>query len=72
MCFTKQLNRIKRLDGLIRRKSTGPPDNLARRLDVSRATLFRHIDELRTLGAPIAFDKSRQSYCYTGHFELKL
>lgn len=72
MTLFEQLNRIRRLDSLIRRKATGKPEELAERIDVSRATVFRYIDELRAFGAPIVYDKDRQSYCYEDPFELKI
>jgi len=72
MTLFEQLDRIKRLDGLIRRKATGKPADLARRLNVSRATLFRYIDDLRSFGAPVTYDKERQTYAYQEPFDLRL
>lgn len=53
-------------------KSTGSPRELADRMSVSRATLFRHLDDLRSMGAPIAYEKDRQTYYYEEPFDLKL
>ncbi|HNL37534.1 MAG TPA: HTH domain-containing protein [Saprospiraceae bacterium] len=72
MTFFEHINRIKRLHGLIRMKSTGTPRELADRMSVSRATLFRHLDDLRSMGAPIAYEKDRQTYYYEEPFDLKL
>jgi predicted DNA-binding transcriptional regulator YafY len=56
---------LDRLDRLIRRKATGSPAELAKRLGVSRSTLFELIaylkDEMR---APIIYVGGRQSYVY--------
>ena len=56
---------LDRLDRLIRRKATGSPEELAKRLGVSRSTLFELIaylkDEMR---APIIYVSGRQSYVY--------
>ena len=71
MTFHQQNDRLKRLDGFIRRKGTGTPDDFAQRMNVSRATLFRLIDYFRSIGAKIAYDKERQTYCYEEPFELK-
>lgn len=65
------LDRLKRLDSFIRRKATGKPDELASRLEMSRSTLFRHIEDLRALGAKITYDKERETYRYEEPFDLK-
>lgn len=72
MTLFEHLHRLRRLDALIRRKATGRPEDLARRLDVSRATLFRYIEDLRAFGAPVAYDKERQTYRYEEPFELRI
>lgn len=57
---------LDRLDGLIRRQSTGTPHELAERLEISRSSLFELILYLREeLQAPIQYNKYMQSYIYT-------
>ncbi len=58
------LNRLERLDYLIRSKSTGTPVELAQRLDISQRTLYEFISEMRDLGACIKYSKRRQTYYY--------
>ena len=67
----KFISRTKRLDTLIRRKSTGTPAQLANRLGVSEATIYRYIQELKFMGAPIKYCRERQSYKYEKEFELE-
>lgn len=64
MSFLEQLKLIKRIHNLIKTKRTGSPDQLARKLEVSRATIFRYINELKELGAPIKYCNFRKSYYY--------
>ncbi len=65
MSLYKYLNRIERLDSLIRRKSTGPPKELARKLGISERWLYKLLGELKEeLNCPIAYDQQRQSYVY--------
>lgn len=65
MNFSLELiRRFVRLHELIKRKSTGDPQAFADRMGVSRATLFRYLDELRDLNADIDYDKERPSYFY--------
>jgi hypothetical protein len=59
------LIKLDRLDALVRRQATGSPEQLSRRLDMSRSTLFEFIAFLRDeMGAPIRYSKSRNSYIY--------
>ncbi len=69
--LTKQIELMERLDQLIRLKGTGRPKQLAERLEVSEATVFRIIDTMKELRAPICYDLERQSYIYTekAHFK---
>ena len=67
-----QVAQLRRLDALIRRGATGSPDELARKLSVSRASVFRYLDELRAFGAPVYYNKQRRSYCYKGTFSLEI
>ena len=72
MNFLDHLALVKRLDALIRRKATGTPTQLAQRLEISRASLYRYIDDLKGLGAPIAYCYHRRSYLYEEEFFLSL
>ncbi len=63
--LTRQIALLERVDQLIRMKATGRPKQLAQRLNVSEATVFRIIDTMKALNAPIYYDLSRQSYSYS-------
>ncbi|MEQ5791682.1 HTH domain-containing protein [Muricauda sp. NFXS6] len=63
--LTQQIAILERIDQLIRLKATGRPKQLADRLEVSEATVFRMIETMKELNAPICYDLSRQSYVYT-------
>lgn len=56
---------IERIDQLIRLQATGSPEKLASRLGVSRAKVYRLIDTMKELNAPVSYDFSRQSFIYT-------
>ena len=59
------IERIKCLHSLIQREATGTPLQLAEKLNVSVATVYRLIAELRDRGAPILYCKHSQCYKYT-------
>jgi ribosomal protein S25 len=60
-----QIERIKHLNSLIKREATGTPSQLAEKLNISVATVYRLIRELKDFGAPILYSKHSQSYIYT-------
>jgi len=65
MPLLKHINRIEQLDQLIRLKRTGPPEKLARKLDISERWLYKLLGELRNeLDCPITYNRCRQSYEY--------
>ncbi len=55
---------IERVHLLIRRRGTGSPEELADKLGVSKSSVHRVIETMKSFGAPIVFNISRQSYEY--------
>lgn len=72
MHFLEQFNLLARIHNLIKRKATGSPQQLATRLEISRASVFRQINLLKDLGAKIHYCHSRDSYVYDEKFSLSL
>lgn len=64
MRFNERVSLIERIDQLIRLKATGTPSSLAERLNISEASLFRIINEMKELDAPISYCIASQSYFY--------
>lgn len=64
MKFLEQIQRLERVHYLIKRKATGTPQELARRLDVSLRTVHEVIRAMKELGGPIYYCQERRSYCY--------
>ncbi|HUW05744.1 MAG TPA: hypothetical protein VMW01_05745 [Williamwhitmania sp.] len=58
------LNRLKRIDHLIRIRATGNTVAFAERLNVSRSQLCEELKTLRELGAPISYSRIQQTYFY--------
>jgi hypothetical protein len=57
---------LEQIDALIRRRATGTPNQMAKRLGIGRATWFEWLEQLRTdLGLPIAYDTVARTYYYT-------
>ena len=63
---------LMRLHYLIEQRATGNSLELADQLNVSKSTLFRYLNELRSFGAPIAFCMEQRHYYYKEGFDLAL
>lgn len=72
MSFIKKLRKIEQVDGLIRRKATGTPKDLARRINVAESTVYEYIKLMRDMGAPIEFDRFRNTYYYTSTTQFQV
>ena len=60
------------MDHLIRTKSTGTPSDFARKLSISRRTLYNYLEIMRELGAPVRYARGMQSYEYAPEGRLLL
>lgn len=58
------IQRMKRIDHLIRIKGTGNASELGYKLGLSRAHTYQYLNLMKALGAPIKYCKYRQSYYY--------
>ncbi len=60
----KQIELIQRIDRLVRMQATGPAEDFAYRLGVSKTKLYRIISVMKQLDAPIMYDFKAQSFVY--------
>ncbi len=65
----EKIQRMERLDAMIRRKGTGNAEECSRKVGVSKRQLYRIFDEMRNLGAPIIYDQVRRSFVYAYEIE---
>lgn len=71
MKLIEQLQQLERLDGLIRRKATGTPKELARKFSVSERTIYNLLQILKELGAEIDYCHVRRSYFYESPMKFR-
>ena len=64
MNLLTQIRRLERLDQLIRMKATGTPKELAKRMQVSRSTLYNILEFMKMQGVEIYYSPERKSFCY--------
>ncbi len=60
----KQIELIDRIDQLIRMQATGNPIELASRLGISKTKLYRIINTMKALNAPVEYDIALESFVY--------
>lgn len=72
MNFFTTLGKMNQLHRLIDAEKTGNPDVLARRLGISRSTLYRMIEELKSYDAPIEYSRRMETFYYTQNYEFNL
>ena len=65
MSLDVYFERIKRIDQLIKLKATGTLEDLAKKLNVSRSTVFEYIHIMKDLKAPIQYNNIAGTYEYT-------
>ena len=65
MSLRKYLARLKQTDYLIRKKATGNSASLAKKLNLSKAGVYKFLQEMKDEGFPICYRKKRKTYFYT-------
>ena len=66
------LERIKKLNRLIRSGQTGTPSELAAIMGISQSHLFRCLKELEQYGMEIQYSRSLKTYYYANDNELTI
>lgn len=72
MPLIKYLDRYRRIDNLIRQQKTGSPIEFAKKLKLSESHLYFYIRELKDLGLPIAYSRTRKTYFYKENIKLDI
>jgi len=68
----ERLERIQKMNRLIKTEHTGNPKEFAGKLGICQSHLFNLIDDLKIDGAPIKYSRTRQTYFYERNFEINL
>ena len=72
MNFIKQIERLQLLNKLIKQESTGTPEELAKRLGISRRRLYDLIGDLECWGAEVGYDRKNHTFYYKAPFNLDI
>jgi len=72
MILFKQIELLERMHKFIEQSHTGTPEIFARHLGISVRRLFKIIEEMKDLGAPIDYSRKNETYYYTKIFEVSI
>lgn len=72
MTVLEKIRLIERAHGFIRRRGTGCPETFARRLGISKRGLYRLLEIMERMDAPIEYNSHRQSYVYTEEVDFTI
>ncbi|MDW3195469.1 MAG: HTH domain-containing protein [Cytophagales bacterium] len=70
--FLEQARKLKRFQKLLENERTGSPSELGEKIGVSRTQIYNMIDQLRSKGACITYDRSAKTYRLDGKYPLKI
>jgi predicted DNA-binding transcriptional regulator YafY len=59
------------MDQLIRQKRTGNSFEFAEKIGISRRQLYNWLNELKSFGLDIAYDRERETYYYTKEYKIR-
>lgn len=64
MKIQKYLFRLQLLENLIERGSTGSPNQIAKRLGISRSMLYKYIDYIKEKNGEITYSRKLNTFKY--------
>ena len=68
----KAIDCLVRLHELINQEQTGPPNELAHELGISRGQLYKMIATLCDFGADVQYSRTHRSFSYGNRFEIPI
>jgi len=72
MNFIKQIERVKRINQLIKHRNTGRPEVFAKKLNISRRQLYNTIELLKDYGIKIQYDRVLESFYYIDNENISI
>ncbi|MDD3721158.1 MAG: hypothetical protein PHW92_01540 [Lutibacter sp.] len=70
MKLLKGLERLEKINHLIKKECTGSPEDFAQNLGISRGHLYRLINVLNDYGSSIAYSRKLNSFYYQQPFNF--
>ncbi len=68
----EQLERLQRINNLIKAEKTGTPDEFATSLHISRRQLYEYINLIKGFGVEVSYSKQRRTFYLSNGYELNI
>ncbi|WP_340075224.1 HTH domain-containing protein [Leptobacterium sp. I13] len=68
----KTLENLQQLHNLIKNGATGTPAELAKQMHISERMVYRLMDMLKDMKAPIQYDRTNYTYTYINDFDMRV
>ena len=72
MILFKQIELLRKMHKLIELSHTGSPERFAKRLGISERRLYKLIEEMKDIGAPIDYSRKTETYYYTKAIQVSI
>ena len=69
--LAEELAQFERFNHLIQTKATGTPEDLSKKIGLSKRQIFRYIEDLKEIGVKVNYCKKRCTYYYEEDIFLK-
>ncbi|WP_319479144.1 hypothetical protein [uncultured Draconibacterium sp.] len=68
----EQLERLQRINDLIKAEKTGTPDEFANSLHISRRQLYEYINFIKDYGVEVSYSKQRKTFYLSNGHEINV
>lgn len=72
MSIISNIDKLKLINSEIKKEQTGKPEDFAKKLSVSRSMLYNYIEEIKTLGAEIKYNRKLKTFFYKNDFDITI
>jgi len=72
MNLIRHIERLEKIDKLVRENKTGTPHEFAEKVGISRRQLYNYIEELRSYGIEIRYSRKNQNFHFENNRRLKI
>ncbi|WP_162418782.1 HTH domain-containing protein [Cyclobacterium roseum] len=70
MEFIRQIERFQLLNKLVKEQRTGSPNDMAKKMGISKRQLYVYLEYLKDLGVEISFSRKLNSFIYKGNTKI--
>lgn len=68
----KKLERLQQLHQRILAENTGTPEEMAKKMNISKRNFYGLVEDLRIMGAEICYNRTTKTYYYCNDFKIEI